>query len=95
MPPSTTNQVTGIRQDLTSLKQGLCLTSITGVADDACSLAGSAPCSKGTCLNDGAGSYGCICPVGYVTGATPTGKATCVPGEPPGLRALYIALNGT
>jgi len=32
---------------------------------DACGLTLSNPCSVGTCVNDGKGSYSCLCPPGY------------------------------
>ena len=32
-------------------------------------------------MNDGAGSYNCLCPSGFLTGMDTSGKPTCVLGE--------------
>ena len=45
---------------------------------DACSLSLDNPCTIGSCVNDGKGSYSCICPPGYTQGNYTTGAATCI-----------------
>ncbi|GJP81163.1 hypothetical protein CLOP_g11331 [Closterium sp. NIES-67] len=39
----------------------------------------SNPCSTGTCINDGRGSYSCICPPNYVQSTTEYNTPTCDP----------------
>ncbi|CAI5946736.1 unnamed protein product [Closterium sp. NIES-64] len=43
------------------------------------------PCAVGTCINDGKGSYSCICPLNYVSSTTFDNFPTCDPGA----AALY------
>ncbi|CAI5498699.1 unnamed protein product [Closterium sp. Naga37s-1] len=38
------------------------------------------PCAVGTCINDGKGSYSCICPLNYVSSTTFDNFPTCDPG---------------
>jgi len=42
---------------------------------DACGLTLTNPCSVGTCVNDGKGSYSCLCPIGYYNDTAETGRA--------------------
>ncbi|CAI5458521.1 unnamed protein product, partial [Closterium sp. Yama58-4] len=51
---------------------------------DACGLAGSNPCVVGSCVNDGKGSYSCVCPPGFVQGTTAKGTLSCAPGDSKG-----------
>ncbi|CAI5469964.1 unnamed protein product, partial [Closterium sp. Yama58-4] len=46
---------------------------------DVCGAAGFNPCGVGTCVNDGAGSYSCVCPRGYIQGTTVDGAFSCAP----------------
>ncbi|CAI5498243.1 unnamed protein product [Closterium sp. Naga37s-1] len=39
------------------------------------------PCAVGTCVNDGAGSYSCVCPPGFRQGTTVDGTFSCAPGS--------------
>ncbi|CAI5459741.1 unnamed protein product, partial [Closterium sp. Yama58-4] len=47
---------------------------------DACRAAVHNPCAVGTCVNDGKGSYSCICPPGFRQGTTVDGTFSCGPG---------------
>ncbi|CAI5498448.1 unnamed protein product, partial [Closterium sp. Naga37s-1] len=48
---------------------------------DACKAAKRNPCAVGTCVNDGAGSYSCVCPPGFRQGTTIGGTFSCAPGS--------------
>ncbi|CAI5982913.1 unnamed protein product [Closterium sp. NIES-65] len=37
------------------------------------------PCAVGTCVNDGPGSYSCVCPPGFRQGTTVEGTFSCAP----------------
>ncbi|CAI5498483.1 unnamed protein product [Closterium sp. Naga37s-1] len=47
------------------------------VREDACKAAKRNPCAVGTCINDGAGSYSCVCPPGFRQGTTIDGTFSC------------------
>ncbi|CAI5467542.1 unnamed protein product [Closterium sp. Yama58-4] len=48
---------------------------------DACKAAQRNPCAVGQCVNDGAGSYSCVCPPGFRQGTTSEGTYSCAPGD--------------
>ncbi|CAI5952013.1 unnamed protein product [Closterium sp. NIES-65] len=50
---------------------------------DACGTQASNPCLTGTCINDNAGGYFCLCPPGYVKGSLTLGWDTCTPSTDP------------
>jgi len=50
---------------------------------DACGLTLTNPCSVGTCVNDGKGSYSCLCPIGYYNDTAADGQSTCSFGKAP------------
>ncbi|CAI5484438.1 unnamed protein product, partial [Closterium sp. Yama58-4] len=49
--------------------------------EDACKAAKRNPCAVGTCVNDGAGSYSCVCPPGFRQGTTVDGTFSCALGD--------------
>ncbi|CAI5973783.1 unnamed protein product [Closterium sp. NIES-64] len=50
---------------------------------DVCSQQDENPCAVGTCINDNAGGFFCLCPPGFDQGYRPNGAHTCVPSTPP------------
>ncbi|CAI5467544.1 unnamed protein product, partial [Closterium sp. Yama58-4] len=48
---------------------------------DACKAAQRNPCVVGQCVDDGAGSYSCVCPPGFRQGTTIDGTFSCAPGD--------------
>ncbi|CAI5515593.1 unnamed protein product [Closterium sp. Naga37s-1] len=55
-------------------------TPLHPASEDACKAAKRNPCAVGTCVNDGAGSYSCVCPPGFRQGTTVDGTFSCAPG---------------
>ncbi|CAI5465080.1 unnamed protein product, partial [Closterium sp. Yama58-4] len=51
---------------------------------DVCRASFRNPCAVGTCVNDGAGSYSCVCPPGFRQGTTIDGTFSCAPGDTDG-----------
>ncbi|CAI5507759.1 unnamed protein product [Closterium sp. Naga37s-1] len=49
---------------------------------DVCGSYTSNPCAVGTCINDGKGSYSCICPPNYAASSTIDNFPTCGPAPP-------------
>ncbi|CAI5462037.1 unnamed protein product [Closterium sp. Yama58-4] len=47
---------------------------------DMCGSYAMNPCAAGTCINDGKGSYSCICPPNYIESRTVDNFSTCDPG---------------
>ncbi|GJP55420.1 hypothetical protein CLOM_g14372 [Closterium sp. NIES-68] len=52
---------------------------------DVCGSSSRNPCVVGTCVNDGRGSYSCVCPPGFVQGTTLASTASCAPGDAGGV----------
>ncbi|GJP46922.1 hypothetical protein CLOM_g6167 [Closterium sp. NIES-68] len=48
---------------------------------DVCRASYRNPCAVGTCVNDGAGTYSCVCPPGFRQGTTVDGTFSCAPGD--------------
>ncbi|GJP49786.1 hypothetical protein CLOM_g8956, partial [Closterium sp. NIES-68] len=44
---------------------------------DVCGSGTSNPCAVGSCINDGSGSYTCICPPTHTAATTSNGLPTC------------------
>ncbi|GJP52390.1 hypothetical protein CLOM_g11511 [Closterium sp. NIES-68] len=55
---------------------------------DVCGASGFNPCGVGTCVNDGVGSYSCVCPANHRQGITIDGTFSCAP-------SLTLAANYT
>ncbi|CAI5467701.1 unnamed protein product [Closterium sp. Yama58-4] len=64
----------------------------TCVYADVCGSQLKNPCSVGTCINDGKGSYSCICPPDYIPSQTVDGFPTC---DPAGSLATSLAVSGS
>ncbi|CAI5458510.1 unnamed protein product, partial [Closterium sp. Yama58-4] len=52
---------------------------------DVCGSSARNPCVVGTCVNDGKGSYSCVCPPGFIQGTTLANTASCAPGDAGGM----------
>ncbi|GJP31227.1 hypothetical protein CLOM_g10159 [Closterium sp. NIES-68] len=52
---------------------------------DVCGSSSRNPCVVGTCVNDGRGSYSCVCPPGFAQGTTLANSASCAPGDAGGV----------
>ncbi|CAI5458532.1 unnamed protein product, partial [Closterium sp. Yama58-4] len=52
---------------------------------DVCGSSSRNPCVVGTCVNDGKGSYSCVCPPGFIQGTTLANTASCAPGDAGGV----------
>ncbi|CAI5950219.1 unnamed protein product [Closterium sp. NIES-64] len=61
---------------------------------DVCGSSTRNPCVVGTCVNDGKGSYSCVCPPGFIQGTTLANTASCAPGNTP-LLLSFCALGNT
>ncbi|GJP42031.1 hypothetical protein CLOM_g1631 [Closterium sp. NIES-68] len=57
---------------------------------DVCGSSSRNPCVVGTCVNDGRGSYSCVCPRGFIQGTMIGGGFSCTPGQAQG---TYTALG--
>ncbi|CAI5996514.1 unnamed protein product [Closterium sp. NIES-65] len=62
------------------------------VAVDVCGSYFKNPCAVGTCINDGKGSYSCICPPNHVPSRTIDDFPTC---DPAGSLATSLAVSGS
>ncbi|CAI7783946.1 unnamed protein product, partial [Closterium sp. NIES-54] len=51
------------------------------------------PCGFGTCVDDGKGSYTCLCSLGFTLGSLTDGTPTCVPGSLVSKVVLPIAMS--
>ncbi|CAI5486221.1 unnamed protein product [Closterium sp. Naga37s-1] len=51
------------------------------IKTDVCSMQDDNPCAVGTCINDNAGGFFCLCPTGFEQGYRPNGAHTCVPSS--------------
>ncbi|CAI5470318.1 unnamed protein product [Closterium sp. Yama58-4] len=57
-----------------------------------CSAYPTNPCGAGTCINDGKGSYSCICPPNYISSTTVEKFPTC---DPANTTASTLTVTGT
>ncbi|CAI5951981.1 unnamed protein product [Closterium sp. NIES-65] len=60
-----------------------------GHAVDVCSQQDENPCAVGTCINDKAGGFFCLCPPGFDQGYRPNGAHTCVPTYNPSYTVIF------
>ncbi|CAI5515671.1 unnamed protein product, partial [Closterium sp. Naga37s-1] len=51
------------------------------------------PCGFGTCVDDMAGGYTCLCSLGYQVGALTDGSTTCVPAPPSTTVVMPVAIK--
>ncbi|CAI5973779.1 unnamed protein product [Closterium sp. NIES-64] len=56
---------------------------------DVCSQQDENPCAVGTCINDKAGGFFCLCPPGFDQGYRPNGAHTCVPTYNPSYTVIF------
>ncbi|CAI5473170.1 unnamed protein product [Closterium sp. Yama58-4] len=63
----------------------------TCVYVDVCGSYFKNPCAVGTCINDGKGSYSCICPLNYVNSTTIDKFPTC---DPANTTAINLVVTG-
>ncbi|CAI5995385.1 unnamed protein product, partial [Closterium sp. NIES-65] len=59
------------------------------IKTDVCSLQDDNPCAVGTCINDNAGGFFCLCPPGFDQGYRPNGAHTCVPTSNPSYTVVF------
>ncbi|CAI5960079.1 unnamed protein product [Closterium sp. NIES-64] len=59
------------------------------IKTDVCSLQDDNPCAVGTCINDNAGGFFCLCPPGFDQGYRPNGAYTCVPTSNPSYTVVF------
>ncbi|CAI5995388.1 unnamed protein product [Closterium sp. NIES-65] len=61
----------------------------TCVFVNVCSQQDENPCAVGTCINDKAGGFFCLCPPGFDQGYRPNGAHTCVPTYNPSYTVIF------
>ncbi|CAI5498120.1 unnamed protein product [Closterium sp. Naga37s-1] len=83
--PTSSPPLTSLPSSPSRPRSPLCPSS-----EDACKAAQRNPCAVGQCVNDGAGSYSCVCPPGFRQGTTVEGTYSCAPG---GNSTTYTVLS--